>query len=189
MNIAPPPKIPLDGLISLLEPAHKDVAERICEDYKEVLFVIPGSIHKHQAWEGGYVSHIEEAMNLGIILYHQLSIRRPLDFTLSSLLFCLFLHDFDKLLRYEPTPSGAQRKTEYSKNYLETTSRLLSDTYGYILTDDEYKGIKYAHAEPDSEYNPESRVTNTLGALVHCCDYISARIWHDYGKLHESWEA
>lgn len=189
MNTEVPPKIPLNGLINLMEPEHRRVAEKICEDYKGIILSIPGSVSKHQSWEGGYIAHVEEAMNMGIILYHQLTIRRPLDFSLSDLLFCIFLHDFDKVQRYQVTPAGVQRKTVYSKDFLDKTSDLLLQKYGYRLTEDEYKGIKYAHGEPDSEYSPDTRVTNQLGALVHCCDYISARIWHDYGKLHDSWEA
>lgn len=172
-----------------MEPEHKRVAEKICEDYKDIIYKIPGSVSKHQTWQGGYLSHIEESMNIAVVLYHQLTIRRKLGFTLSALLFCLFLHDFDKIQRYEVTAAGVTRKAQYSKDFVEKTRSILNEQYGYLLTDDEYKGIKYAHAEPDTEYNPTTRVTNELGALVHCCDYISARIWHDYGKLHDSWEA
>lgn len=99
------------------------------------------------------------------------------------------MHDFDKVQRYELTVTGAQRKAAYSKDFVDATRHILADQYGYTLSEEEYKGIKYAHGEPDSEYNPTARVTGSLGALVHCCDYISARIWHDYGKLHDSWEA
>jgi len=189
MNSQVPPKIPLDGLISLMEPEHKRIAEKICEDYKDVMFVIPGSSTKHQTWESGYVSHVEETMNLAIILYHQLRSRRPLDFSLSSALFCLFLHDFDKVQRYTMANGQLQSKGEYNKDYVHETKRIVSKTYGYELTDEEFNALKYAHGE-GSDYQPGGkRVMLPLATLVHCCDVISARIWYDYGKLHDSWEA
>jgi hypothetical protein len=183
-----PPKIPLDELISLMDTEHKRVAEKICEDYKDIMYAIPGSSSKHQVWEGGYVSHIEEAMNLAIIFYHQLHSRRPLDFSLSSALFCLFLHDFDKVQRYTVICGQLQSKGGYNKNYIDETRRIVSQDYGYELTDEEYNALKYAHGEGEDFQPGGKRVMQPLTTLVHCCDVISARIWHNYGKLHDSWE-
>ncbi len=170
-----------------MKPAHRRVAEQICEDYKDILFMIPGSSSKHQVWEGGYVSHLEETMNLAIILYHQLSIRRPLDFSLSSALFCLFLHDFDKVQRYRMVDGQLYSKGTYNSNYLEETKQLLAEKYDYKLSAEEYNALKYTHGE-GNDYQPGGkRVMQPLAALVHCCDIISARIWHDYGQNAEDW--
>lgn len=126
-------------------------------------------------------------MNLAVILYESLNLRRPLTFSLSSALFCLFLHDFDKVQRYELTADGALRsRGAYSKDYLAKT-RSITDAYGYTLTDEEYNALKYAHGEGD-DYHPTERIIMPLGTLVHCCDIISARIWYDNGKNHSSWD-
>jgi hypothetical protein len=55
---------------------------------------------KHQAWEGGYVDHLQETMNIGIDLYKTFSQRRDLTFTLSDLFIVLFLHDLEKPFKY-----------------------------------------------------------------------------------------
>lgn len=189
MNTEVPPKIPLDGLISLMEPEHKRVAEKICEDYQDIMYTIPGSASKHQTWKGGYVSHIEDAMNLAIILYHQLHSRRSLDFTLSSALFCLFLHDFDKIQRYQLVDGELQSQGDYNTNYVDKTREIIASQYGYVLTAEEFNALKYTHGEGDDFQPGGKRVMLPLATLVHCCDVISARIWHNYGKLHDSWEA
>jgi len=189
MNSQVPPKISLEGLISLMEPEHKRIAEMICEDYKDIIFVIPGSASKHQTWKGGYVSHIEESMNLAVILYHQLRVRRPLDFSLSAALFCLFLHDFDKVQRYRIVDGKLQSKGAYDTDYVNTTRTIIKESYGYTLTPEEFNALKYAHGEGDDFQPGGKRVMLPLATLVHCCDTISARIWHNYGTLHDSWEA
>lgn len=189
MNASPPPKISLQGLISLMQPEHKRVAEKICEDYKNIIYAIPGSASKHQTWEGGYVSHLEETMNLAVILYHQLHTRRPLDFTLSSALFCLFLHDFDKVQRYRMVDGQLQSMSSYDTDYINKTRDIVKENYKYALTSEEFNALKYAHGEGNDFQPGGERVMLPLATLVHCCDTISARIWHDYGKLHESWEA
>jgi hypothetical protein len=184
-----PSKIPLNGLISLLGAEHKRVAEAIIKDYHEIIFSIPGSASKHQTWQGGYVSHIEESMNLAILLYHQMHSRRPLPFTLSAALFCLFLHDFDKVQRYTIVDGELHTASGYTKDYIVKTRQILTEKYAYQLTDEEHNALKYAHGEGDDFQPGGKRVMLPLATLVHCCDTISARIWYDYGKIHDSWEA
>ncbi len=182
-----PAKIPLVELLSLMNPAHKQVAEKICEDYKDIIFSIPGSAGKHQVWQGGYVNHVEEAMNIAISLYHQLTIRRPLDFSLSSALFCIFLHDFDKVQRYRMVNDQLQSKGVYQKDYIHHTREIIATQYDYELTAQEFNALLYVHGEGD-DYEPGGkRVMQPLAALVHCCDVISARIWFDEGKNSENW--
>ncbi len=184
-----PPKIPLDALIGLMELPHRTVATKICRDYAEIMRTIPGSATKHQTWPGGYISHIEESMNLALPLYHQLTIRRKLDFSVSSVLFCIFMHDFDKLQRYRLVDGKLESKGLYSKNFVYQTRDILRDTYDYHLTDEEFNALQYAHGEGKDFQPGGKRVMLPLATLVHCCDVMSARLWHDYGKFHDSWEA
>src|SRR5690606_18738444 len=70
------------------------------EDNIEKFNKAPGSTNNHQAWEGGYMDHICEAMNTACALYSALNSRRPLPFTLGDALLCLYLHDIEKPWKY-----------------------------------------------------------------------------------------
>jgi len=41
---------------------------------------------------------------------------------------------------------------------------------------------QYVEGVPDSEYTPGERTMGELAAFCHCCDIISARLWHDKGR-------
>jgi 23S rRNA maturation-related 3'-5' exoribonuclease YhaM len=180
-------KLPLLELFEYLNPKHSRVAHALFEDYQTVFTSIPGSKTKHQAWPGGYLSHIEEAMNIGLILYKSLAECRKLSFDLSSVLFCIYMHDFDKVQRYSLRADGIlQSIGNYDKTYLEKTAQILQQQYDYVLTDEEHNALKYAHGEGD-DYHPTERIMNPLATIVHCADVISARVWFDEGRSHDAW--
>jgi hypothetical protein len=181
-------KLPLKELFKLMAPVHARVSKQVYKDYQGIIESIPGSHAKHQAWAGGYISHIEETMNIAIGLYDMLDARRKLNVSLSGLLFCAYLHDFDKLFRYTMQPDGTWKGKPANKMlYLDKLVSTLEASYNYTLTDDEYKAIKYTHGEPEDEYNPTTRIIQPLGTIVHCADIISARVWHDFGKTSDNW--
>lgn len=171
----------LAELIDLLDEPRQKVASAILEKHKDKFEILPGSISKHQAWPGGYKNHIEEVMNIAVLLYDPLNKTRELSFTLESALFVLFLHDLDKLERYKPDENNGFKRTGNYENLADTLKEMLLTDYGYTLTDEEYNALKYVHGEGD-DYSPNKRIMGPLAAFVHCCDTISARIWHDYGK-------
>lgn len=162
------------------------VCKQVCSDYRDTMFDIPGSSTKHHVWRGGYVSHLEEAMNIAIVLYEALNARRRLHFSVGDMLFALFLHDFDKLIRYKKTKDGFAATGSYSEDYPEKTAELLQERYSYKMSTEEFNAIKYAHGE-GKDYHPTDRVILPMGTLVHCADIISARIWHDKGKDRRKW--
>lgn len=175
-------KISLNELILKLTPNQQRVAQKIIQTFEKDFWKIPGSRAKHQAWEGGYVSHLEEAMNIASILLRALKDVRPLPFTESDALFMLFLHDCDKLFRY--SSSTPLPHDDAQDLFLET----LKETWGYQLTPEEKNALMYVHGE-GSDYNEVQRVMLPLAAFIHCCDIISARIWFDFGREHQSWNA
>lgn len=179
-------KLPLNKLLKKVEPQKADICQRIIIDYGDHIRTIPGSLGKHHAWVGGYISHVEESMNLAVILYDDLNSRRRLPFSLSDALFALFLHDFDKIIRYERKQNGEVSSKTYEGDYVDQIDQILSSKYGYRLASEERNAIKYAHGE-GSDYHPTDRVMLPLATLVHCCDIISARIWFDEGREHSSW--
>lgn len=181
-------KLPLEKLFELMSPEHVRVSKEIYTDYSGIIENIPGSHAKHQAWPGGYISHVEETMNIALGIHQMLDERRKLDIPLSSVLFCSYLHDFDKLLRYTMQPDGTWVGKPADKMlYLEEMMDALKNRYNYTPTDDEYNALKYAHGELEADRTPTKRVIWPLGTIVHCADIISARVWHDFGKTSDSW--
>lgn len=171
-----------------MEPDQARVSKGIYKDYSGLLEKIPGSHAKHQAWVGGYISHIEETMNIGLMLHENLSARRPVDATVSDVLFCAYLHDFDKLLRYTMQPDGTWVGKPADKMlYLDQMVTALKEKYAYELTPEQYNALKYAHGELEADRRPDKRVIWPLGTIVHCADIISARVWYDFGKTSDSW--
>ncbi|KKT28176.1 MAG: hypothetical protein UW14_C0013G0025 [Candidatus Yanofskybacteria bacterium GW2011_GWA2_44_10] len=158
----------------------KNIAFSIWQKYKIEFETLPGSINKHQAWPGGYKDHIQEVMNIAELLFDSLSKLRELPFLLDSALFILFIHDYDKLVRYQKTENGFERKDDYS-DMTEEIQNFLKKEFNYSLSQEELNALKYIHGE-GKNYSANERVMQPLAAFVHCCDTISARIWHDYGK-------
>jgi hypothetical protein len=183
----PPPKLSLAKLLDRLEPSKRDLCWQVLEDYHEIITVIPGAQTKHQTWEGGYISHVEEAMNICIGLYGVLSARRSLSFSLADALFCIFWHDFDKVLRFRKQADGSFMATKsYGSEFTDKIAELARKQYGYEFTADEYNAIKYAHGE-GKDYHPSDRIMGPLATIVHCSDVISARIWFDEGRDPTAW--
>lgn len=180
------PKYTLLQLIDMMRLEQKAVCGRVYQDYKQIIDTIPGSSTKHQAWEGGYTAHIEEAMNIAVFMYEAMDARRKLDFELSDALFCLYFHDFDKVQRYEIVDGELVSRGGYDSAYVEKTAEILKNDYDYTLTPEQFNALKYAHGE-GKDYHPTDRVILPLGTLVHCADIISARIWYDNGRTSDSW--
>jgi len=183
-----PKKISLDNLLDLMEPEHKRVALAVRKHFESKFDVIPGSGANHQAWVGGYRAHIEEAMNIADFLYDDLHARRSLPFSKSQALFCVYMHDYDKLQRYQVKKDGNFTSELYTgRDYLAETQKQLRSIFNYELSAEEYNAIKYAHGEGD-DYSKDRRIISPLGTLVHCADIISARIWFDDGRNSNAWD-
>jgi hypothetical protein len=169
----------LEQLLLMIEMPRRDACHAILKKFEHDMSSLPGSQTKHQAWEGGYLDHVLEAMNIAVVLYHALSAKRELEFSLSDALFGAFLHDLDKIFRYrEPNSSSP-------KHHLDTIIDELEQQQ-IRLTDAELNTLKYCHGE-GTDYHPTKRIMLPLTTFVHCCDVISARIWFDKGRDHRRW--
>ena len=128
----------------------------------------PGSIHNHQAYEGGYFIHVSDILTYAIKLYTTLSKDNKLKFKLSDAILVLFLHDIEKPIKY-------------CDNIEETDSQIrtrLITQFGFKLNAEHYNALKYIHGEGE-DYRKDKRVMSPLCAFCHCCDIISARIFFE----------
>ena len=75
------------------------------ENYERMM-IAPGSSKNHQAWEGGYIDHVTETMNIACQLFWTFERLRPLPFVLSDPLVVMFLHDLEKPWKHLPVANN-----------------------------------------------------------------------------------
>ncbi len=186
----------------------------------------PGSSKNHQAWQGGYIDHVTETMNIACQLYWTFEklgrFGKEAPFIVSDALVVMFLHDLEKpwkhFLPLSPDECLCGHKkhdhcrvnpwSDAACNYCIDSPRNCNmfrhvelktkedrkafrdgmiDEYGILLSTDQKNALRYVEGIPDSEYKAGERVMGELAAFCHCCDILSARLWHDWGK-ERSWK-
>jgi hypothetical protein len=150
-------------------------------DENAQMWVAPGSSKNHQAWEGGYLNHVVETMNIACWLYE--TSPRTLPFTLADALEVMFLHDLEKPWKHLAAVVVKHEMPQLvTKEQRKAFRAELIQEYGIQLSDEQVNALKYVEGIPDSEYQPGERIMGPLAAFCHCCDILSARLWHDKGR-------
>lgn len=152
--------------------------QRLIGAHGEKFHYAPGSSHNHQAWEGGYLNHVVETMNIAFWLYT--TSPRPLPFSLSDVLEVMFLHDLEKPWKH--TKHHGEILSLTSKSERRSFRDGLISQYGIELSEEQKNALRYVEGIPDSEYVPGERIMGEMAAFCHCCDILSARLWHDKGR-------
>ncbi len=168
-------------MIGMIDEPNRSVCSRILAENRKLFQTVQGSTNNHQAWPGGYFDHVQEVMNIVIVLYDRLNSIRPLPFSVSDALLVSFLHDIEKPWKYEVDSKGQVRCIESlaaKEAQHEFRSRKLSE-YGIVLTPEQENGMKYVEGE-FKDYTNERRVMGPLATLCHLADATSARIWFDH---------
>ncbi|MGK0208778.1 MAG: hypothetical protein ACI83O_000032 [Patescibacteria group bacterium] len=170
-------------LLEMIDEPNRSSCKNIYQENKEKFERAKGSKTKHQTWEGGYLGHIKDAMNIALVMYKALNPKRELPFTISDTLLTIYLHDLEKAWKY----GGTQKEQEEVQGFPHYQDFIQSKIkeYKFDLSPEHHNAIKYVHGESD-DYSPTERIQGPLAAFIHICDNISARIWHDYPK-EEKW--
>jgi len=174
----------LDELIGMIDEPNQTPCRRIYLDNQLMFETAKGSNIKHQAWQGGYIAHITEAMNFAVNIYQNLGHRRTLPFSLSDGLLITYLHDLEKPWKY----GGSEEEKNELKKFSDYKEFILDKIkeYNFQLTEDHFNALRYVHGEGE-DYSPHRNVQCPLAAFVHICDTISARIWPDFPKENGGW--
>ena len=181
----------LNELIDMIEEPNKSICYKIFDENKELFSVARGSSHNHQAWEGGYLDHLTEIMNIATIIYPQLNNLRPLPFSLSDSLLILYLHDLEKPWRYikqdddswKMNPALADKETQVGPFVKQKIKE-----YAFVLSEEHWNGLKYIEGEKN-DYSPTRRTQTPLTAFTHLCDTWSARGWFNFpAKSNDPWK-
>lgn len=165
-----------DYIVNYVEPNLATKCILLIREHHERIFKSKGSKTKHQAWDGGFSEHLVETFQIAVPLYDMMNDRRKLPFSISDVIFVLFIHDLEKPFKYvEPiqkiTPSMV-------KGFI---MHLLAE-FRIELTPEQLNALIYIHGEGE-DYNPNERVQLPLAAFVHACDVLSARVWFDYPEI------
>ena len=172
----------LDQLLGMIDQPNDTLCRNLLETNYDLFSKARGSTHNHQAWEGGYLDHLTEIMNIAVLLYTPLHEARPLPFSLSDALLVNYLHDVEKPWRIQKNKQGEyQSKPELQdkeKQVWPFVQQKLQE-YGFKLTPEQLNGIQYAEGEK-SDYSSTTRVQTPLAAFVHMCDVWSARGWFNH---------
>lgn len=137
-----------------------------------------GSNHNHQTWEGGYVDHVVETLNIAAWMYE--TCPRKLPFTLEAAQLVMFLHDFEKPFKAE---FGHTWETKEDRRRFRETLILQNQVR---LTKAQWNALEYVEGVPDSKYSNKERVMGEMAAFCHACDVLSARLWWNKGQ-ERSW--
>ena len=180
----------IEQMLEMIDEPNRSACFKIQSDNKYLFQKAQGSSHNHQAWEGGYLDHLTEAMNSAILVYDAFNSARPLDFSLSDVLTVVYLHDIEKPWKYNVTSEGklvykSELDTKLSQHEFRTN---VLNKYGIVLTPEMENGMKYAEGE-GNDYSRTERKMLPLASIVHMADTASARLWPNYPlKENDPWE-
>lgn len=165
---------------------NREACIRLWRDNPGIFSKASGSKQKHQAWEGGYIHHLEETMNTGLLLYRRMnSTGRELPFLLGDLILVLFFHDLEKAWKYGGNDDAKKELGLYGGENLKFILAKARE-YGVQFTDDHVNALQFVHGEGEA-YDPFNRIQRPLAALAHICDVVSARVWYDEPHKPGSW--
>ncbi|MGV8168725.1 MAG: hypothetical protein ACP5N3_01585 [Candidatus Nanoarchaeia archaeon] len=147
----------LENLVNYIEEPNRSICLQFMNENAELLSTAYGSKSNHQAWKGGYIDHIQEVMNFGIVLYNEIDNLRKNTFSLSDAMLVLFLHDIEKPWKYNFENGQAEMKPEMtSRKYVKEFAADIISKYGFVLNDDIKNGLEYVEGERDN-YSPGKR--------------------------------
>jgi len=155
--------------------------QRLLRDNRALFERVQGSTHNHQAWEGGYLDHVQEVLNIAWFLYWRFNKKRPHPFPVADVLLVMFLHDIEKPWKYrvgsdgqlEHIPKMRNKKAQHAFREAKIAE------YGIVLTEAQANALRYVEGELD-DYSSRRRVMGPLAALCHMADVASARLWFNY---------
>lgn len=176
-----PTYLSVEVMLGMIDEPNRGACIRILEDNRELFTRVQGSTNNHQNWTGGYLDHVQEVMNIGVVLYGILGALRPLPFSLSDLLLVLYFHDIEKPWKYELKVdgqlhhrAGMQDKASHQRFRMAKLAE-----HGITFTPEQENGMKYAEGELN-DYSNRHRVMGPLAAVAHMCDVASARLWFNH---------
>lgn len=161
----------VEQMLGFIDEPNRKGCYLVLADYRNLVCEIE-VFGKRRNWPGGYFDHLQETMNIAIVLFGRFNSIRPLEFSLSDLLLVVFLRGIERPRYYlliqgdmyvDPIPEEVSRE----HFFLNSCS-----AYGLSLTDEHEAGVRSygdclaLHCEISS-----------LASLAHICDVASTHLW------------
>jgi hypothetical protein len=178
----------LSKLLEKVDEPYRSAFQTLLSQHRGRIQAARGSTNNHQAWAGGYIDHIQEVMNIAVVLYDTVGQLRPLPFSLSDALVVLFCHDLEKPWAYVED-AGVWRRQEAFRSKEDAHAFRLKKLAecGVELPPELERAVFFAEGEVH-QYSNRVRAMSPLAAFAHLCDVASARLWHDYPRERDdSW--
>lgn len=171
----------IEQMLDMIDEPNRSVCVKILADNRRLFQTVQGSTNNHQNWPGGYFDHVQETMNIAVVLYERLVVIRPLPFSLSDLLLIVYLHDIEKPWKYELREDGQlYHKADMQNKEDHQRFRMVKlAEYGIKFTAEQENGLKYVEGE-FNDYTNRRRVMGPLACVAHLCDVTSARLWFNH---------
>lgn len=179
----------IEQMLEVVDEPNRTACQRILTDNRKLFQTVQGSTNNHQNWLGGYFDHVQEIMNIAVVLYERLNALRQLPFSLSDLLLVVYLHDVEKPWKYELCGDGQlhHKTTMQNKEDHQQFRMAKLAEYGVVFTPEQENGMKYAEGELN-DYTNRRRVMGPLACVAHMCDVCSARLWFAHpAEENDSW--
>ena len=179
----------IEQMLKMIDEPNRTACQRILIDNRQMFQAVQGSTNNHQNWPGGYFDHVQEIMNIAVVLYERLNSVRPLPFSLSDLLLVVYLHDVEKPWKYDLREDGQLHHKATMQNKADHQCFRMAKLaeYGVAFTPEQENGMKYAEGELN-DYTNRRRVMGPLACVAHMCDVCSARLWFAHpAEENDSW--
>lgn len=153
--------------------------------------LMPAAVSHHHFWTGGILQHISEVMTIVQVLYRIMERIRgtPTTFTMDDAILVAYIHDLDKLERYERNTTNWKTKGvaypfKAKEDLLTCESTGLIATkcaqYRIELSREHLHSLAFHHGGFSEymssvyvKYQPEM---SPLATLLHCADLMSGFI-------------
>lgn len=142
----------------------------------------PAAVKYHHNWQGGLNTHTEQVINIAVNLFNKW--KDELTINLDDVIIVSFIHDLDKMYKYELRPLSEKKDNKPFYAYKHKSGatyppemdvlRILAK-HGISLTREQTEALAWHHggwSDASKTYKSNSQ----LAAIVHVADLFSARV-------------
>lgn len=183
--------------------ALKNSLKGLHESLIDYIISVPASIKYHHNWTGGYQDHVTQVIKQSIALYKSLydmsakpdvcitlgdttflanvSTAPKVNFILDDVILVAYIHDLDKLFRYQRSKDGNSWEYANVPSYDESAKVVqLCANYGIQLEDIHLEALAMHHGGWSANSN---RPMSPLAVVIHSADLISTFITNHKEEL------
>lgn len=165
----------------------KDSREKYLRLYNSILddfTTAPAAVKYHHNWMGGLYVHTEQVMNIAVDMFNDW--KDNLNIKLDDIIIVSFIHDLDKMYRYELRPESERKKnkvfylfkTRKDKHNYSNEMEVLRILAGYniSLTKEQTEALAWHEGGWSDASFLKHKSNSQLPVIIHIADLFSAKI-------------